>query len=67
MKLALISTLTVLALANQAHAFCTPGDVSVLQTALAAAGDFTPMTEDDRQAAADEVKAEPLIFPMPRG
>ena len=49
------------------HAFCTPGDVKVLSTALDAAAGFTPMTEDDRRSASDEVSNEPLIFPMPQG
>jgi len=49
------------------HAFCTPGDVEVLATSLAAANTFTPMTEEDRQTAAAAVAGEPHIFPMPVG
>jgi aryl-alcohol dehydrogenase-like predicted oxidoreductase len=47
------------------HAFCTPGDVTILGTALDAARSYTPMSADERDAAAAEVSGEPLIFPMP--
>ncbi len=47
------------------HAFCTPGDVDVLPTALRAAAELTPMTDEERAAASREVADEPLIFPMP--
>jgi aryl-alcohol dehydrogenase-like predicted oxidoreductase len=43
------------------HVFCTPGDVSVLRSALRAAEHFTPIALDEAMAA---VAAEPLIFPM---
>ena len=46
-------------------AFCTPGDVSVLQDALEIAASASPMAPADRERAATEVEAEALIFPMP--
>jgi aryl-alcohol dehydrogenase-like predicted oxidoreductase len=47
------------------HAFCTPGDLALLPMALDAADAFTPMSEAERDAAADAMAAEPMIFPMP--
>ncbi len=47
------------------HAVCTPGDVTVLRTALEVAGDASPMSPVQRDAAVREVSEEPLIFPMP--
>jgi aryl-alcohol dehydrogenase-like predicted oxidoreductase len=49
------------------HAFCTPGDVSVLHVALAAAGagagtGVAPMSVEERAAASAAVADEPLIF-----
>lgn len=49
------------------HAFCTPGDVDVLTTALGAAEAFAEMDEPARDDAVREVAGEPLIFPMPTG
>lgn len=46
------------------HAFATPGDVAVLVQALDAASAFTPMSADERAAAIDAVRDEPLIFPI---
>jgi predicted aldo/keto reductase-like oxidoreductase len=46
-------------------AFCTPGDVRVLATALEVAGSGAAMTEEQRGAAIAKVAQEPLIFPMP--
>ncbi len=46
------------------HAFCTPGDVGVLPTALAAASRDTPMSGAERNAAMTAVAGEPSIFPM---
>ncbi len=49
------------------HAFCTPGDVGVLATALAAASSITgdaPLRDLERQAAMDQVADEDSIFPM---
>ena len=45
-------------------AFCTPGDVRVLEQALDAAERFTPMTEDEQRAAIDAVRDEAHIFPI---
>jgi aryl-alcohol dehydrogenase-like predicted oxidoreductase len=47
------------------HAFCTPGDTSVLATAVAAAAGHTPMSPAARDGAIRAVAAEPSIFPMP--
>jgi aryl-alcohol dehydrogenase-like predicted oxidoreductase len=47
------------------HAFCSPGDVGVLTTALEAADGLTPMDGDERDRAMAEVAREPGIFPMP--
>jgi aryl-alcohol dehydrogenase-like predicted oxidoreductase len=47
------------------HAFCTPGDLGVLRTALAAAEAYTPMTPAGRDEAVGSVAGEPSIFPMP--
>lgn len=47
------------------HAFCTPGDVSVLRTTLDVVGDVSPMSAPQRDMAMAEVGDEPLIFPMP--
>jgi hypothetical protein len=44
------------------HAFCTPGDVHVMELSLRAAEHFAPI---DLDVAASEVHGEPLIFPMP--
>jgi aryl-alcohol dehydrogenase-like predicted oxidoreductase len=46
-------------------AFCTPGDVSVLATALDIANSLTGMSEHQRDEAIAAVRDEPLIFPMP--
>ena len=46
------------------HGFCTPGDLNVLRTALDAAEAFSPMDPAARRTATDEVRDEPLIFPM---
>jgi hypothetical protein len=47
------------------HAFCTPGDRSVLRTALTAAEGRRPMSQVDRDEAVRSVAGEPSIFPMP--
>ncbi len=46
------------------HAFCTPGDTTVLATALAAAAGDTSMDRSERDRAMDGTAAEPSIFPM---
>lgn len=47
------------------HAFCTPGDTGVLQTAIASASGDTSMGAAERDAAMAAVAGEPSIFPMP--
>ena len=47
------------------HAFCTPGDTGVLQTAIASASGDTSMDAAERRAAMAAVAGEPSIFPMP--
>jgi aryl-alcohol dehydrogenase-like predicted oxidoreductase len=47
------------------QAFCTPGDLSVLPTAVRAAGAHRPMDAGQREAAVASVAHEPSIFPMP--
>ena len=49
------------------HAFCTPGDVSVLPIALEAADRFAPMDDGERRAAMSAMAGEPHIFPIPTG
>lgn len=49
------------------HAFCTPGDVAVLRTALDAAERFTSLDDDARAQAIDDAAANASIFPMPVG
>ena len=49
------------------HAVCTPGDLAVLRSALAAAGAFEPLDDDERRAAVDAQADEALIFPIPTG
>ncbi|MEP6659890.1 MAG: aldo/keto reductase [Acidimicrobiales bacterium] len=46
------------------HSFCTPGDVGVLPTAIAAAEHFEPIELEPAIAASTSNAA--LIFPMPR-
>ena len=47
------------------HAFCTPGDVRVLRTALDAAERFSALDERERSRAIDDAASDPSIFPMP--
>ena len=46
------------------HAFCTPGDVDVLVTALDAAEAFTPMDDGERDATIHAMQDAPVIFPL---
>jgi aryl-alcohol dehydrogenase-like predicted oxidoreductase len=46
------------------HAFCTPGDLSILPDVLAAAESFEPMSDDDREAAIEAAADDELIFPI---
>jgi len=48
------------------HAFCTPGDRALLPRVLAAAERFSPMSEEERLAAATAMASTDLIFPLPR-
>jgi hypothetical protein len=45
-------------------AFCTPGDVEVLELALAAAEAYAPLDDDARGAAIDAMADEDVIFPI---
>jgi aryl-alcohol dehydrogenase-like predicted oxidoreductase len=47
------------------HAICTPGDLTLLRTAVATAVRYHPMTEEERTDAMANVAEEPLIFPIP--
>jgi aryl-alcohol dehydrogenase-like predicted oxidoreductase len=46
------------------HAFCTPGDTTVLPLALDAANGYRPMDDDERTDAISRRSDERLIFPM---
>jgi aryl-alcohol dehydrogenase-like predicted oxidoreductase len=46
------------------HAFCTPGDTTVLPTALAAANAYRSMDDEERAEAIGRRSDERLIFPM---
>jgi aryl-alcohol dehydrogenase-like predicted oxidoreductase len=46
-------------------AFCTPGDVRLLRTALDAAARFVPMDDGERRDAVAAVAHEPALFPLP--
>lgn len=47
------------------HAFCTPGDIRVLATALAAAETYAPLSTADRAEAEMDMADEESIYPMP--
>jgi aryl-alcohol dehydrogenase-like predicted oxidoreductase len=47
------------------HAFCTPGDLSMLPTVLDVAEHVTPMDVDERDAVIDAMAGEEPIFPIP--
>ena len=47
------------------HAFCTPGDLRILELALGATESFEPLDEAARDAAIAEASALPSIFPLP--
>ena len=47
------------------HAFCTPGDVHVLATVLAAAEAYTPLSPVERDEAVAAMADEESIYPMP--
>ncbi len=46
------------------HAFCSPGDLSLLPLVLDAAESFTPLTDDERAAAIAAAADDPIIFPL---
>lgn len=46
-------------------AFCTPGDLNVLDLALDAAAAFEPMSDAEREDAIEAMRSEPVIFPIP--
>lgn len=48
------------------HAFCTPGDITLLPRVLASAERYAPLSDEDRAAAVQAMASEELIFPMPR-
>jgi aryl-alcohol dehydrogenase-like predicted oxidoreductase len=47
-------------------AFCTPGDLGLLPRVLAVAAAVAPMGDADREAAAEAMAGEDVIFPIPR-
>jgi aryl-alcohol dehydrogenase-like predicted oxidoreductase len=48
------------------HAFCTPGDIALMRTAIEIASSFVPFDDEAaRLAAANETADEPVIFPIP--
>lgn len=47
------------------HAFCTPGDVRLLDLALDAAETFEPLDRDGRERAIEDASSLPSIFPLP--
>jgi len=49
------------------HALCTPSDPVLTLAAVAAAGRFEPMDDQERERAMDATAAEEHIFPMPAG
>ncbi|MBC8364834.1 MAG: aldo/keto reductase [Actinobacteria bacterium] len=46
------------------HAFCTPSDPATARRAIAAAAGYTPLSDNERSAAAEDVGADELIFPI---
>lgn len=46
------------------HAFCTPGDTTVLQLALRAAEQFEPMDAHEREAVLGTMADDEVIFPI---
>ena len=47
------------------HAFCTPGDIGVFATALAAAEAYAPLSPVERDEAVAAMADEASIYPMP--
>jgi aryl-alcohol dehydrogenase-like predicted oxidoreductase len=48
------------------HAFCTPGDLTLLPRVLASAERYAGMNDEKRAVAVEAMAPEELIFPMPR-
>jgi len=48
-------------------ALCTPSDVGLAASCIAAAGRFEPLADHDMAAAVEACAGEPHIFPMPTG
>jgi len=48
------------------HAFCTPGDIDLLERVLSSAERYASMSSSERAEAVEAMAAEELIFPMPR-
>lgn len=46
------------------HAFCTPGDPSVLELALSAADRFAPLSDAERDDAVVGARDDEIIFPL---
>lgn len=46
------------------HAFCSPGDLSLLPLVLDAAESFVPLTNDERATAIVAAAHDPIIFPL---
>lgn len=46
------------------HAFCTPGDLTILPAVLDAAAHYQPMSPADRDALLTEAASWPIIFPL---
>lgn len=49
---------------NGVHAFCTPGDMSLLTMALDAAAAFEPLSTDEMGSIIDGAASWPTIFPL---
>ena len=46
------------------HAFCTPGDLTLLREAVTAAERFVPLDDEAWNAAISDAAAQPSIFPL---
>jgi aryl-alcohol dehydrogenase-like predicted oxidoreductase len=46
------------------HAFCSPGDLSLLPLVLDAADSFVPLSDAERDAAVAAAADDPIIFPL---
>jgi aryl-alcohol dehydrogenase-like predicted oxidoreductase len=48
----------------EVHAFCTPSDPGTARRAIEAAARYTPLSDDERTAVAEDVGADEPIFPI---